>query len=245
MSEMFEQALALQQQKKWDDALTVYTKITDLGPDALNTQQASVLYHNMSQVAAQKNDSLNAYIWSKKAFYLNPANAQAQKSFEYFSAQFQVPSLTHQSSSYDQLQQLVSRVPVDLWFIFCFFLILYTIYLISQKFILKAQSRAQEIYLTASSWKIYLCGILACGFVLVSAIAYQNQTQIKAIIKSDKASVQTVPGENKTIILEAPAGLEVEVLAEQDAYFQVKYSGAFTGWVLKNQLELLSLTFKH
>jgi hypothetical protein len=78
----------------------------------------------MAVIAAQKSDSLNAYIWSRKAFELNPSNSQAKQTYERFSSQFQVPSLPQQVSDFDRLQHFLEKTPVDIWLFACTFCIL-------------------------------------------------------------------------------------------------------------------------
>ena len=76
-----------------------------------------------------------------------------------------------------------------------------------------------------------------------SYIRYQDLVTTRALVISEKAQVQTAPGENKPVIFELQSGQELEVLRADQGYFQVRYPGAFSGWIKKTQLEILSLSF--
>lgn len=243
-SDQFSAALALQQQKKWDESLAAYNKITGQSLDALSPAQASVVYNNMAVIAAQKSDLLNAYIWSRKAFELNPSNTQAKQTFERFSSQFQVPSVPHQVSDFDRLQHFIEKTPVDLWLVSSTLCLLFFFFFVAQNIVKSTQNKAKDVFEKLSWWKVYLTGVLAIFLMAISFSAYNGHSKITGLVKTDKAAIQTVPGENKPVIFEAQAGLELEVLGQQDSFYQVRYAGAFSGWISKAQLELLSLSFE-
>ncbi|MBY0452767.1 MAG: hypothetical protein K2P92_07005, partial [Bdellovibrionaceae bacterium] len=145
-NDLFGEALSLQQQKKWDEALVAYNKITGLGLDALSPTQASAVYNNMALIAAQKSDLLNAYIWSRKAFELNPGNTQAKQTFERFSTQFQVPSLPHQVSDFDRLQHFLEKTPVDIWLFASTLCLLAFLFFIAQNVVKSTQNKAKDVF---------------------------------------------------------------------------------------------------
>lgn len=243
-NDLFGEALSLQQQKKWDESLAAYNKIIGQGLDALSPAQASVVYNNMAVIAAQKSDLLNAYIWSRKAFELNPSNNQAKVSYERFSSQFQVPSLPHQVSDFDRLQHFLEKTPVDLWLTATTLCLLLFFYWLAQNIVKSTQNKAKDIFEKLSWWKVYTSGTFAVFLVALSFVAFNGHEKTTGLVKTDKAAIQTVPGENKPVIFEAQAGLELEVLGQQENFYQVRYAGAFSGWISKAQLELLSLSFK-
>ncbi|MGZ3689891.1 MAG: hypothetical protein ACXVAX_00220 [Pseudobdellovibrio sp.] len=245
LNDLFGQALALQKDKKWDESLTAYQKIIDLGPDQLGTTQASVLYHNMSTVAFEKSDFLKAYIWSKKAVSLNPANQQAVESLEVYAKKVEIPNIPHQISNFDNFEKIIDLAPLDLWMVLTLIILLLTFRQWLKRFVLIKKNQAQGIYQKPSAWLVYILSILSVVTLVLGAIRYESSLKQQAIVIADKAPVQTVPGDNKPVIYEVPAGAELDVLSEKDNYFQVRYPGAFSGWVSKNQLELMSLTFRH
>ena len=244
ITDLFGEALSLQQQKKWDEAMVAYNKITVLGLDALSPAQASVVYNNMAVITAQKSDLLNAYIWSRKAFELNPSNSQAKQSFEHFSTQFQIPSLPHQISDFDRVQHFLEKTPIDLWFFASTLSLFLLLFFVAQNVVKSTQNKAKDVFEKLSWWKAYLTAAFAVFLMAFTFLAYNGHEKITGLVKTDKAAIQTVPGENKPVIFEAQAGLELEVLAEQDSFYQVRYAGAFSGWISKTQIELLSLSFE-
>lgn len=244
LNENFTQALALQQQKNWDESLTAYQKILDEGQQNITDTQASVVYHNMSTVAHEKGDGFKAYVWSKKAFNLNPSNEQAKQVYEVYAKSFNAPNIPHQISDFDHVQNVMAKVPVDLAFILSVLLILGSLGLAMKNWVLRRKNLSTGEYSEIRKWPVYVLSIIAAASLMLSYFSYQNLQKQTAIVIADKAQIQTVPGENKPVIFEAPAGLELEVLSSDQNFFQVRYAGAFSGWVNKAQIELLSLTFQ-
>jgi hypothetical protein len=243
-NELFGTALALQQEKKWDEALASYQKLLDQSRDSLSAQQASVIYHNMSAIAFAKNDLLKAYVWSKKALHLNPANSQAREAYENYSKKVEVPSIPHQISGTDQLQKMIGHVPADIWLAGTLALLLGTAWVFLKYFLRVKKNKLNGIFKKPPLWHGYLLLLVTLIFAAACYVGVNESQKQLAVVIAEKAPVQTVPGENKAVIFEAQAGLELEVLAADENYFQVRYPGAFTGWVNRNQIELLSLSFR-
>lgn len=244
LNESFTQALALQQQKNWDESLTAYQKTLDEGQQNLTDTQASVIYHNMSTVAHEKGDGFKAYVWSKKAFNLDTSNDQAKQVYEVYAKSFNSPNIAHQISDFDHVQNAVAKIPVDLAFSLSVLLILGSLGLALKNWVLKRKSLSTGEYSEIRKWPVYVLSIFTAISLGVSYFSYKTSQKKTAIVIAEKAQIQTVPGENKPIIFEAPAGLELEVLSLNENFFQVRYAGAFSGWVNKSQIELLSLTFQ-
>lgn len=244
-NELFSGALALQQEKKWDEALTSYGQLLDQSLPELTSQQAAVIYHNMSAVAYAKNDFLKAYVWSKKAVSLDPSNQQAQDSHLNYAKKVEIPSIPHQISGMDRLNKSISVVPFDVWIIVTFTLLLVTAWKALKHVVQVKKDKLNGNFKKPSWWIEYALTAVVILFAVVCFISYRESQIQHAVVVAEKAAVQTVPGENKPVILEAQAGLEVEVLAENGQYFQVRYPGAFTGWINRSQVELLSLSFRH
>lgn len=241
-TELFNQALAQLQQKNWDASVALYRELLDQG---LSRTQASVVYHNMSILAQEKTDYLMAYTWSKKALWLDPANSAAQSAFAQFSSQFQVPTLPHQISNFDNFTSLIGRVPLDAWLFLSTLLLLLTFWLFAKSWLLQKKNRLSDVFAATSKWPLFTAAFFTLVFIAVSYFAFSQSQISRGILITEKVRVQTAPGENKPVIFEAPAGLEVEVLKEDAGYFQVRSPGAFSGWVERSQLELLSLNFEH
>ncbi len=243
-TQLFDQALAEQQQKNWDASLESYQKLLDLGLATMSNSQASVVYHNMSTVAFAKSDYLKAYTWSKKSLVLNPNNKLAHDSFEVFSKKFEVPMIARQISSYDYLKETVVKLPLDAWSVLSLLLIFLTLGLSLKTYVTHKKNQLAENFTTTPRWPIFLALVFTLLVILSTYISYSEKEMPHAIVIAEKAQVQTAPGENKPVIFEAQAGLELEVLKFDQGYFQIRYPGAFAGWIKKSQLEILSLSFE-
>lgn len=243
-NDLFSAALALQQEKKWDESLASYEQLLDQSRDSLTSQQASVIYHNMSAVAFSKNDNLKAYVWSKKALNLDPTNQQVRESYENYAKKIEVPSMPHQISGLAQVKKTISYIPNDIWIIVTFALVLTTVWLFLKHLIQVKKDKLNGNFKKPTWWVEYSLIFVILVLALGSYISFEESQIQHAVVVAEKAQVQTVPGENKPVILEAQAGLELEVLAASADYFQVRYPGAFTGWINRSQIELLSLSFR-
>jgi tetratricopeptide (TPR) repeat protein len=243
-SDLFTAALALQQEKKWDEALTSYGQLLDQSLPQLSAKQAASIYHNMSAAAYAKSDFLKAYVWSKKAMALDPSNEQIQTSYANYAKKVEIPSIPHQISGFDQVKKSVTAVPFDIWIIVTLVVLLAAALKVLKHTVQIRKDRLNGNFKKPVWWVEYAIAAVAVVLAAGTFISYQESQIQHAVVVAEKAPVQTVPGENKPVILEAQAGLEVEVLAANDQYFQVRYPGAFTGWINRSQIELLSLSFR-
>lgn len=238
--QLFNTALALQQKKDWELALNAYRELLSDSIN-LNDFQASVAYHNMSLIAYEMKNNLMAYAWSKKSLALNPGNQLAKQSFEHFSKNVEIPAISHNISTLDTLKVVVSKVPLDIWLSLCVVLILFTFIKVLKNITLKRRQPGSK----QKKWPIWILLFFSILIISISYVSYNEGSVIKAIVISDKAAVQTAPGDQKAVIFEAPLGLELEVLKSEGDFFQVRYPGAFSGWIKAPQLEVMSLSFKH
>ena len=111
-------------------------------------------------------------------------------------------------------------------------------------FVTHKKNQIAENFLSLSRWPIYSTLTITLLVISITYVRYLANEIPHAIIIAERAQVQTAPGENKPVIFEAQAGLELEVLKFDQGYFQIRYPGAFTGWINKSQLEILSLAFE-
>lgn len=237
--QLFEQGLASQQQKNWDIALSLYQKALDQGLGQLSALQLSAVYHNMSLIAHEKKDSLNAYVWSRKSIYLNSGNQIAHKSLKEFEKEFSKPQIPHQISGVEQIKGFVQVVPLDAWMTLTLILGLLAVKIFFTQFIKNKKSEI-ELKPTQNYFWPFL-PVFALTIILISGsiVKWSDEQTPRAFIMKDKTAVQTAAGENKPVIFEAPAGTEVEVLQMNGDATQVRYPGAFSGWVLTKNLEFL------
>jgi tetratricopeptide (TPR) repeat protein len=244
-TEYFNKALSFQQQKNWDEALTAYRELLDQSQNDLSPNQAAAVYHNMSIVASQKGDLIRAHVWSRKAHELDLGNTAARLQLEQTSKSFSSPSIPHQISNYEQVQRILEKVPPDLVFFSTLVLVLATLMLALRVRILNRRSIIIGDHRNSKKWPVWVIGFISSCFLLFSLIRFDATQKVKALVIQDQAQIQTVPGENKSVIFQAPAGLELEVIGLQDNYYQVRHPGAFSGWIEKSKIELLSLSFRH
>ena len=249
--QLFQQGLTDQQGKKWDDALSKYKILLDQGHNAITNEQASVVYHNMAASAFEKSDFLNAYIWSKKALVLNSDNSFAQNLLNQVAKKYQPPQIPHQISTIESLQKVgLKNISFDSLLIGFLVFLLISLFL-GLKLLFKAKQNQLESESQSSQKKQPLGKFVSLGFtflfvglfLFLTVIKWSDMTIIKAIISSDNTSVQTASGENKASIYQASAGIEVDVLKTDSQYAQIRYPGAFSGWVNKKNLEILSYPY--
>lgn len=244
----FHDALALQQEKKWDDAVSKYQSLLDEGQGTITADQASVIYHNLSAIAFEKGDTVNAYIWSKKAVTLNPDNSFAKTLSAEIAKKYQPVQIPHQISTIETLQKVtLNHASMD--FLLIGFLVFFGISLflalknwLERK---KNQIESENLSMQKKNSMGLVIGfsstlLIAAVFLFFCIIKWEDLSTPKAIVINDKTSVQTASGGNQAAIFEASAGLEVDVLKIEPEYVQVRYPGAFSGWVSKKNLELLT-----
>ncbi len=238
--QLFDQALSLQQQKNNDEALKLYQQTLDKGQAELSAPQASVIYYNMSTLAYDKSDFLHSYVWSKKALALDPGNHAAQKSLELYSKKFEVPVVAHQISTSENVNKILDQVPIDLFFVFSLIVFTLTLRLFFKNLVKRRQNQIELNGLKNFDWKPLVSFILLAVVVFATWFRFKSERLTRALITEPKTAVQTAAGENKTVIFEAQPGTEVEVLQIVSDYAQIRYPGAFSGWVLKKNIEILS-----
>ena len=247
--QLFDQALVLQQQKNWDGSLEIYQKLLDQSREDssinLDVFQAAAIYHNMSSIAYQKGDFLKAYVWSRKSLALNPSSQLAQDAYAQYSKKFEVPVVARQITNFEQIKMILAKTPVDMWLFLSLALTLLSVWLVLKNIITTKKNQAANKFDRLSKAPAYF--LIGLTFIVLSIayIRYLDSSTSRGIVIAEKAQVQTTPGENKSIIFEAQAGLELEVLKFDQGYYQVRYPGAFSGWINGSQIEVLSLSFKH
>lgn len=240
ISQLFEEGLAQQQQKNWDAALSSYQQALDKSQNAVKPQQASAIYHNMSVVAFEKSDYLKAYVWSKKAVSLNPANKIARDSFVQYSKKFEVPQVAHQISSFENMKSVLRLANLDFLAVLTLVLFFFTVSLTFKQAIANRRNTAENLPKKPTSWRAFVVGFIFLIVLSATLVSWIDQSTLRGLIIAEKTSVQTAPGENKPVIFEVQPGIEVEVLQTQGDYVQVRYPGAFSGWIPEKSIEILS-----
>ncbi len=92
----------------------------------------------------------------------------------------------------------------------------------------------------------YILILVLLVFSSLLAFKVNDLTELKVIVKTPQIPVQTSPGENKPIVTQAEIGTIFKVLKFSNdpdlAYVQIKFPGAYSGWVKRSHLELLNST---
>lgn len=253
-TEIFNQALALQNEKKWDEALTIYQKILDesQSPVAkpelqLTREQTSVVSHNMSLIYLAKKDSGLAAVYSQKALFLNPYNSQAKEFQNLNPTLFQAKSIARDISFMENMNNVgLKYLPLEFLFALVAVLFFFFVKKLFQFFLMKKESDIANTNPPRLSLAFYA---ITTGLVIVTAlffIKWHDASVVRVIVKANDARVQTQPGENQAVITQAEMGTILQVLRlstdNDHAYAQIKHPGAYSGWVKKDQLELLNTT---
>lgn len=246
----FQQALALQQEKKWDDAVSKYQSLLDQGLNNLSDEQASALYYNLSAIAYEKGDFLQSYIWSKKSVSLNSENSFAKQISAEILKKYQPVQIPHQISTVESLQKItLKNVSIDILLVGFLVFFGLTIFMALKSLLMKKKNQIesenesiQKKYSIAPLISFFSFLIVSCAFLFLVVIKWTDLSVPKAIVARDNTSVQTASGADQAVIYTASAGLEVDILKIEADYVQIRYPGAFSGWVLKKNLELLSST---
>jgi hypothetical protein len=238
--QLFDQALSAQQQKNTDEALRLYQEVLDKGQGWLTAPQTSVVYHNMSTLAYDKSDFLHAYVWSKKAMVQDPGNHAAQQAFQVYAKKFEVPSIPHQISTAQNLQMALEKVPTDAFFILSLIFLFLSLRFFFKNLLSKRQNQIEMKTGSSFAWAPLVSFILFVVIFGATIARWDLDQRTLAILTAEKTGIQTAPGENKSVIFEAQPGLQVEVLQLSNNYAQIRYPGAFSGWVPLQSLEILS-----
>ncbi len=248
--DLFQQALSLQNEKKTDEAIVTYQKILDLGLDRdnnLTQEQASAVSQNIANLYFQKKENALSYVFNQKALFLNERNSQAADFQKQNKNLYQIASIPRDISFYENLNSMgLKYFSIEILFAILIPILFFLLKNLFQFFLDQKKSEIANEPATKFNFSNYFLIVL---FVIVSAflaLKIQDTTQLKVILKSATAAVQTAPGENQATVTQAEIGTIFNVLKMSNdadfAYVQIKYPGAYSGWVKRTDLELLNST---
>ncbi len=245
-NDLFNEAISLQQSKKFDEALSIYLKLLDKSQGAsLNKEQGSAISQNIAVVYAQQNKNDLAYVFNQKALALNPGHTAAVLFAKSKLNNFKVSEIARDISLTEQLNNLgLKFIPFEalaltsILFIFISLKILFT-FLVTQK-----KNTLENKMPRALGWSFYGYFFL---FILSFSLLWAKNNEVTmptGIIKSTTVSVQTAAGPNQAVITEINLGHVVQILQTKEVdgidYAQIKVPGAFSGWIKKAELETLN-----
>lgn len=240
----FQKALSLQQEKKYDEALSAYKSLLEQNPDLSRDQIADISY-NAALTSFNKQSFLESYVYSQKALLLNPRHDQALELVAKIKTQFQVKATPHDISLIENLNKAgLQIVPVEaLWVLTTLFLVIFL-----RSFFSYVLNRKKEILenlkFSRFSFKNYFWLVLFLIFSYFSGLKIWEEQIPKALIRTEQASLKTAAGENQATLADLPGGSLVHILRvakiDEILYFQIKYPGGISGWAKKDDLELIS-----
>ena len=246
--QLFQQGLAYQKLKNWDDAIGKYKTLLDEGQNFLTDQQVSVIYHNMASCSFEKSDFIKSYIWSRKSVALDSNSDAAQQLLVQVTKKFQPPQIPHQISAVESLQKVaLKNVSPDILLISFFIFFSLTVALGCRFWLVRKRNQIESESASVNKKNplgplLTFIGVSITTLILASSafLKWSDSQVPKAIIAEDKTAVQTASGGNQAVIYDAGVGLEVDVLRIESNFVQIRYPGAFSGWVDKKNLEILS-----
>ncbi len=246
----FQQALSLQNAKKADEAITIYQNILDQGLAAkseLTREQASAVSQNMSLIYFQKKEPALSYVYNQKALFLNERNTQAIEFQKQNKNLFQTVSIARDISITENMNSLFLKYfSVEVLFLFFALLTGFILKNIFQFLLARKRADNENTEAVKFSLKNYISLFFWLSFAFLLFIKISDESQLKAILKKQTVSVQASPGENQATVTQAEIGTLFYVLKlsndAENAYVQVKYPGAYSGWLKRADLELLNST---
>lgn len=250
LNEIFHQALSLQNEKKIDDALVAYQKILDQGlseASDLTREQASVVSQNMSLLYLQKKDPGLAFVYNQKALFLNARNSQAVDFQKQNKNLLQTTSIPREISFFENINSMgLKYLSIEILCVMTGLLLILVFKNIYQFLIDRKKSDLMNSEIVKFKIVNYISIFLLAIFLILLALKMSDDSELKAILKTAAATVQTAPGENQATVTQAEMGTVFKVLKiSNDAdltYVQIKYPGAYSGWVKRADLELLNST---
>lgn len=241
----FQNAVSLQQQKKYDEALSAYKSLLEQNPDLSRDQIADISY-NAALTSFNKQDFLASYVYNQKALVLMPRHEQASELALRIKTQFQVRATPHNISLIENLNKAgLQVIPVEaLWFLATIFLVIF-LRSIFNYFLNRKKELLENLKFSRFLFKNYFWLVLFLIFSFLSGLKIWEEQIPKALIRSEQAGLKTAAGENQATLADLPGGSLVHILriAEVDGrtYFQVKFPGGISGWASREDLELISM----
>ena len=239
----FQKALSLQQDKKYDEALTAYKSLLQQNPDLSRDQIADISY-NAALASFSKQDYLQSYVYNQKALLLHPRHSQATELGAKIKTHFQVKATPHDISLLENLNKAgLDSFPVEiLWFAATVFLVVF-LRSIFNFYLTRKKEIMENLKFSRYAFKNYVWLVLFLAFSFVAGMKILEERTPKALIKSEYAVLKTAAGENQASLSELPGGSLVHILRvskiDDIQYFQIKYPGGISGWAKKDDLELI------
>lgn len=242
--DLFNEAISLHQNKKYDEAQAAYINLLDVSHD-LNFEQASVASHNLSVLFFQKGDTPLAYVFNKKSLSLDSNNLQAKQFLTQQLKNYKINEIPRDLSTLEQVNSFgIKYIYIEIAMLATLILFLILLKIIFN-FIIEYKKSITELKLRPLlNWKFYAYLTLFLFSFTILGLKKAELNQNLGIIKSTISSVATAAGDQQAIITEVASGQVVQILQTKQIngifYTQVKVPGAFSGWVKKADLVMLN-----
>ena len=241
----FQSAVSLQQQKKYDEALSAYKSLLEQSDLDLSRDQIADISYNAALASFNKQDFLGSYVYAQKALLLRPRHSPATELAAKIKTQFQVKATPHDISLIENLNKAgLEVVPVEiLWVLATVFFVIF-LRKVFNYFLTRKKEIMENLKFSRFSYKNYFWLVLFIGFSFLAGLKIHEEQTPKALIRTEQASLKTAAGENQATLADLPGGSLVHILRvtkiSDILYFQIKFPGGISGWTKKEDLELIS-----
>ncbi len=242
--DIFTQAISLQQSNKPDEALQLYQNSLDKSPTELTPEQASVISYNIAVIYHQQQKHELSYVFNEKALALNLSNKSAVQLKAEILKNFKPVEVAREMTSLEQVHNLgLKFVSIEIIFALTIVFALASFKQIFNLLVLTKKSNIEETHPPKVSIKTYLLWFFSLVLVALLFLKISYNSEIRGIIKS-AGPVQTAPGPNQATIIEASLASTVYILQTKAIdgvdYVQIKVPGSYSGWIKKQDVELLN-----
>lgn len=241
----FQNAVSLQQQKKYDEALAAYKSLLEQPNLDLGRDQIADISYNAALTSFNKQDFLSSYVYNQKALLLSPRHSQASELATKIKTQFQVRTTPHDISLIENFNKAgLGSIPVEaFWVLATVFLVVFLRRVLNY-FLNRKKELMQNLKFSRFSFKNYFWLVLFVVFTFFAVVKIWDEQTPKALIRTEQASLKTAAGENQATLADLPGGSLVHILRvtkiNDIQYFQIKYPGGISGWTKKADLELIN-----
>lgn len=232
----FKQGVTAYQSKNFAEAQKAFKSALELQPD--NVEVIS----NLGLVEYQLNNKGMSIAYFRRAQELDPGYDVATQGLKYVWSQLKVKEIPHQNLFSESLRESVlSFLSLKSLIAMTLLLMLASGWLIVKYFghrkrQLKAEEAPPDFPYIGSG-----LSILFFVFVIITALKFYDDLQIRGTIIKEKIAVQSAPGENQSVLFEIYEGLEVIVKQNTQDYVLITYPGGMSGWIKKEDIFITSI----
>ena len=224
----FKRANDYYEAKKYDGAIERYEQIIDRGVES------STIYYNLGNAYFKNGDLGHAVLYYMKARRLDPSDEDIQHNLE-FARKFSTVQMEGVTLNpiHEFLESITSPYRLSLlgWLSSALFILFIAMLVI--RFGLGIKGSLVKTGIVTSLVLV----LMASG---LTTFKYQNEFLTKrAVIIADDAPVRSGPTDRSEVELQGAPGLVVEILEQQDQYYNVLFENKRRGWINKDLVALI------